>query len=232
MNIPVYVSTLRQLLSQPVRIGALIGATILPLLQLVVDPDPHVATTMFATCIAVIASAGIIGLEITTGSVALFFTRPLTRAKYLASRWSAAATISLAMMLIGLTGEVAILMARHVEVSPIAIALALADRFFVVTGTVSMMVCFSTFASSLGDLLIWGSIQTVALSLGAVPMGSFHDASRLLQRIAAPMLDLDRVLVSSRLPWSEVSGYAGTITLAAAIAIFVMNRKELSYASE
>ena len=232
MNTPLYVSTLRQLFSQPVRTGALIGATILPLLQIAVDPDPHLATTMGAMWIAVIASAGIIGMEITSGSVALFFTRPLTRAAYLASRWSAAATISLALMFAGLAGEVAMLTARDGEMTRTAFALALADRFFIVTGTVSVMVCFSTLASSLGDVVIWLSIQIVAFSLGAVPMASFHDAADLLRRIATPMLDVHRVLASSRVPWSEVSGYAGTVLMAAAIATFVMNRKELSYASE
>ena len=236
MSVPIFTSTIRQLFSQPVRMGAMIGAAILPWLQAMVDPDPRLASSMGSMWIAVIASAGIIGLEISTGSLSLFFTRPLTRARYLASRWMAGASVAAAMMLLGLAGETAVVIARDGDISPAAFVLAFADRAFVTIGIVSVMVCFSSLTTSLGDLVIWSSIQILAAAaqtggkMASLPW--MEDLGAILRRIASPMLDLHRLLASARVPWAEVTGYAATLTLAAAIAIFVMNRKELSYASE
>lgn len=236
MSVPIFTSTIRQLFSQPVRTGAMIGAALMPMLQASVDPDPRLAAAMGAMWIAVIASAGIIGLEISTGSLSLYFTRPLLRARYVASRWMAATSVAAAMMLFGLLGETAVVIVRDGDISLAAFVLAFADRAFVTIGIVSVMVCFSAFTSSLGDLVVWSSIQILAAAaksggqMASLPW--MEDLAAVLHRIASPMLDLNRVLASARVPWAELTGYAATLTLAAAIAILAMNRKELSYASE
>lgn len=236
MNVAIYATTIRQLLSQPVRAGALIGAVLIPLLQAGFDPDPRLAPATWSMWIALLSSAGIIGLEISTGSLSLYFTRPLTRAAYVVSRWSAAASLAAGMTLIGLAAESAIVLFRDGDISLAAFVLAFTDRLFVTIGIVSVMVCFSALTSSLGDLVIWASIHILALATGAAGHMAaivwMQDLARVLRRIANPMFDLHRVLSSSRIPWAEVLGYGATLTLAVAIAIAALNRKELSYASE
>lgn len=236
MSLPIYTSTIRQLFSQPVRCGALLGAALLPLLQTSLDPEPRLGNTTWAMWIAVIATSGIIGLEVSTGSLSLFFTRPLSRARYVVSRWSAAASVAAGTIATTLAIESSILAIRDGEISAAAIALALIDRCVLAIGIVSVMVCFSAIASSLGDLVIWASLHILAIALGAAGHSAslvwLQDLGRLVRRVANPMFDLHRLLASSRVPWAEVTGYAATLAFAAAIAIFVMNRKELSYASE
>lgn len=236
MNATIFTTTIRHLLSQPVRLGALAGASLLPVLQTLVDPDPRLGATTWAIFTAVIATAGIIGLETSTGSLAIFFTRPLTRTSYVLSRWLAAATVAITAMSVSIGFEALVLFARGGELSPTAFLLGWADRLFVVTGIVTVMVCFSALTSSLGDLVIWIGIHIVAMSLSAAGETSsiafFSTAGALLRRIANPMLDLHRLLSSARLPWSELTGYAATLLLALGLAIAVMNRKELTYASE
>ena len=236
MNRALFVATLRQLCSQPVRTGALIGCAILPLLQSAVDPDPRLGSPKWAVFIAAIASAGVIGLEVSTGSLALFFTRPITRTTYVLSRWAGAASVAAALVLTSLAGEVALIAARDGELRMTALLMALVDRLSVVIGIVSVMTCFSAIVSSLGDLVIWIATHIVAMSLGAsgeaasIPL--LADAGLVLRRIANPELDSFRLVSSMRLPWSHLAFYVATILLALALAAFVLNRKELSYASE
>jgi hypothetical protein len=236
VSLPIYTSTIRQLFSQPVRCGALLGAALLPLLQTSFDPDPRLGNTTWAMWIAVIAASGIIGLEVSSGSLSLFFTRPLSRARYVLSRWSAAASVALTAISLGLAIETTIIAIRNGDISAAAVALALTDRALLAIGIVSVLACFSAIASSLGDLVIWASLHILGVALGAAGHSAnivwLQDVARLLRRVANPMLDVHRLLASSRVPWAEVTGYAATLALAAAIAIFVMNRKELSYASE
>lgn len=209
MNRALFVATIRQLFSQPVRVGALIGCTILPLLQLAVDPDPRLGSQIWAVFIAVIAGAGVIGLEVSTGSLALFFTRPITRATYVISRWAGAAAVGVTLVVLSLAGEAAVIVSRGGDLPPATLLLALADRLSVVFGVVSVMTCLSAIVSSLGDLVIWLSIQIVAMSLGAsgeaaaIPL--LTDMSSVLRRIASPEIDSFRILSSMRVPWSHLA---------------------------
>lgn len=236
MNRALFVATIRQLFSQPVRTGALIGCAILPLLQLMVDPEPRLGTPKWAVFIAAITAAGLIGLEVSTGSLALFFTRPLTRAAYVFSRWAGALSVAASLVLLSLAGEVALIVVRNGELATTPLLMALVDRVSLVIGIVSVMTCFSALVSSLGDLVIWLAIHIVAMSLAAsgdaAAMPLLIDAAAALRRVANPELDSYRLISSMRVPWSHVSFYLATVLLALGLATFVLNRKELSYASE
>jgi ABC-type transport system involved in multi-copper enzyme maturation permease subunit len=229
-------ATIRQLFSQPVRTGALIGCAILPLLQLGVDPDPRLGTPQWAIFIAVIAAAGVIGLEASTGSLALIFTRPITRFGYVGSRWAGAALVAVTLVLVSFGGEIALLVARDADVTLTPILITLADRLSLVIGIVSVMTCFSAMVSSLGDLVIWLSLHIVAMSLAAsgevASIPFLSNVAVVLRRVANPAIDSFRLISSMRTPWSELALYVATVLLALGVAGFVLNRKELSYASE
>jgi hypothetical protein len=53
-----------------------------------------------------------------------------------------------------------------------------------------------------------------------------------LGAIGIPELDLDRLFLAASIPWAAITGYGAVVSLAIAVAIVAMNRKELSYASE
>lgn len=236
MNRALFLATIRQLFAQPVRTGALLGCTLLPLLQLLVDPNPRLGDAKWAVFIAVIASAGVIGLEVSTGSLALFFTRPITRASYVLSRWAGVATVSASLALISLGGEIALILGRDAEIEAVPLLIALIDRLAIAIGIVTTMTCFSALVSSLGDLVIWLSVHILAASLlasgEAAAMPVLTDIGRAVRRAVNPELDAFLLLSSMRVPWSQVLFYAATIVLGLAIAIFALNRKELTYASE
>ncbi len=84
--------------------------------------------------------------------------------------------------------------------------------------------------------MIWLAIHIVAMSLfasgDAAAMPLLTDLARVLQRIANPEPDAFRLISSMRVPWSHLALYFATLLLALGIAAFVLNRKELTYASE
>lgn len=236
MNPSLVRSGIRQLLSQPVRIGALGGVIVLPLLQIAVDTEPRLAGNLWAMFTAVIATSGVIGIEATSGSLALFLVRPMTRASYFFSRWLAAFSVALVATLIALGGEVAVVVARHGELSTAGVAFAALDRLLLLIGVVSVVACFSAASVSVADLLIWASVNVLAISLGTAgthaQMKWLVTVAEALTAIGVPHLDLDRVIAAASIPWAALTGYIGVVVLAFAIAIVALNRKELSYASE
>jgi hypothetical protein len=46
-----------------------------------------------------------------------------------------------------------------------------------------------------------------------------------------PTIDLARLVTATPMPWFPIVSYASTVVLCLALAIVVVNRKELSYAS-
>ena len=52
-----------------------------------------------------------------------------------------------------------------------------------------------------------------------------------MEKLLVPSIDLARSLGSNPVSWHPLVAYASTVTLALALAIVVVNRKELSYAS-
>ena len=236
MNASLVLSTIRQLLSQPVRLGALGGVFVLPLLQIAVDSEPRVGGHLWAMFAAVVATAGVIGVETSSGSLALFLVRPMTRAKYFFSRWCGALAVALFVASAGLAGEAVVVITRHGELSAAGVAFAALDRLLVVVGVVSVMACFSALAPSVADLLIWGSVNVLAMSLTAAGTQAqikwLMNVGHALSSIGIPVLDVDRLLIAASIPWAAITGYASVVILALGCAIVGMNRKELSYASE
>lgn len=236
MNGALVRSGIRQLLGQAVRLGALSGALVLPLLQVAVDSEPRIGGHLWAMFTAVIATSGVIGIEASSGSLALFLVRPMTRASYFFSRWLAALAVALGASALGLAGEAAVVLARHGEISASGVAFAALDRLLIVVGVVTVVAAFSAAAASVGDLLIWAGLNIVAMSLMTAAAQAeirwLAVVGSALRAIAIPRLDLDRLLIAASVPWAALTGYAGVVVLAIACGIAALNRKELSYASE
>jgi len=236
MNGALVRSGIRQLLAQPVRLGALGGVLVLPLLQIAVDSEPRIGGHLWTMFTAVIATSGVIGIETSSGSLALFLVRPMTRASYFFSRWLAAFSVALGASVLGLAGEAFVVIARHGDITAAGVAFAALDRLLVVIGVVTVVASCSAAAASVADLLIWASVNVLAMSLSAAGTQAqirwLSIAGSSLSAIGIPQLDLDRLLIAASIPWAALTGYAGVLVLATGCGIAALNRKELSYASE
>lgn len=236
MNRTLVQTAIAQMLAQPVRLGALAGAIVLPLLQIAVDSEPRLGDDFWTIWLAVIASAGVIGLESSSGAMALLFTRPIGRGELVLSRWAAASAIACSCATAATMAEALLVTAREGELTLHLFAVTLVARVLLTIGVAAVFTCFSALTPSLGDLVVWGGANIVAMSLrtagSAASMPWLSDLGTLLRGITIPALDVWRVVASPRVPWAAVTGYAATILLALSLAIVAMNRKELSYASE
>src|SRR5512140_2374400 len=94
MNLDVCVATLRERLSNPIRLAALLGFALFPIPIALVDPRPNSSASFFHPLIAVTLASGILGLDISSGVLALVFTRPVARRVYALSKWASVTVIA------------------------------------------------------------------------------------------------------------------------------------------
>lgn len=235
MNSTIFRTTLKERLSHPVRLGGLLGVFLLPLLTTIADPQPAIADTFWAAAFAVVLASGLFGLEISSGAMLLVFTRPITRSSYVLSRFAAVAAAAVALSLLQLACQAALIRARGGDIPADLFAFAAADRAFLAVGVASVFALFSSVGSSVADLFLWAGGNVLAAALEAsgraasVPAAQW--AGRAIEASMNPRLDLYRVMFSSPPGWSELLRYAATVLMCLTISISLMNRKELSYAT-
>lgn len=185
---------------------------------------------------AVLLGAGLIGQDMSSGTLQLLFARPVTRGEYVLGRWLgaslAASCLVAAQLAIGLA-----LMALHREVPPASdVAFFAGDELLNVFGIVSVLLLFSTMLPGIGDLLaiivaaITGQVLQFAAALFRAPW--LARAGVEIGRFVIPTFDLGPLFGRGPISWFDVVSYFSTVTLCVALAIVILNRRELSYATE
>jgi ABC-type transport system involved in multi-copper enzyme maturation permease subunit len=198
---------------------------------------PQVGTNMLTdgTMLSLVFAVGMIGQDVSSGVLQLVFARPVRRAEYVISRWLSAAiaagALGVAQVLIGAL----ILASRSAGLPAGEIASLAAQRVLESVGFAAVFALFSALVGGVGDLGIYvvatltsGAAQVLG---GAVHQPAIDRAATELMGFLTPRLDLRMIFATSPMPWFPIVSYASTITLCLALAIVVMNRKELSYAS-
>jgi ABC-type Na+ efflux pump permease subunit len=181
-----------------------------------------------------VLAAGMIGQDLSSGTLQLLLARPVTRTEYVLSRWGAAACGTILLVLLQL-GLALLIMASHGSSPPLRDTLVfLGDNVALAIGLAAVIALFSTLAPGLGDLglmAIGFFMSFVLQGLGTVKQWpAALRASAEIQQILSPELNVAG-LGQTPFPWLSVVAYLSTVTLCLALAIVVLNRKELSYAS-
>jgi hypothetical protein len=93
----------------------------------------------------------------------------------------------------------------------------------------------STLIGGVGDLGIY-FVATVTAGIAQAVGGAIHSdavarAAEELLQFLGPKLHLSQMITSSPFSFFPLVSFLSTITLCLALAVVVMNRKELSYAS-
>jgi hypothetical protein len=177
---------------------------------------------------ALILGAGLVGRDVSSGSLALLLTRPVRRSEYLLSRWFAASLAAGAAGLLELGLQYVLVRARSGAVSGVTLVYDCAEAITLAFGVTAALAFLSTLVRGIGDLGVW----LVALLVAALaePAG----AARLgqeLHHLLVPHVDWAQALDARPISWFPVVSYFSSVTLFLALAILVLNRKELSYAS-
>ena len=234
MTTTLVLTLLRQRLSSPMRMLFLIVVSLFMLGAAVVTRSLS-PLGQLGPLFAVVFAAGILGQELSSGTLQLALARPLTRRRYVLGRWlgAVAGIAAIAALLIGVG---AILLARNGH-APTAAELGVTYAQAVLDGaaTAAVLTAFSALLGGLGDLAILLLLYTSLplLEQVAPPMG-WTMLSRVLDAIhpiVAPRFALGFLAGAGSVSWAGLANASGVLVLGLGIAIAAMNRRELSYGS-
>jgi hypothetical protein len=157
------------------------------------------------------------------------------RSEYIVSRWLGAGVAAAAISLLQLAIACGLMAVRGTAATPQDIVMFGAGRVLESFGIAAVVALFSSLIGGFGDLGIY-----LMVNLGAAVIQMAGQVKRWpwVERMGAeivgaltPTIDLPRVIAASPMPWYPILSYASTVVLCLALAIVVVNRKELSYAS-
>jgi hypothetical protein len=187
----------------------------------------------FAMWLALIFGAGLIGPDASSGVLELVLTRPVTRPQYVLARWLAAVGLAGGAAACQ-TAVVAAIMATAGHAPGWgAFGSALVPQLTIAIGLPAVLVAFSSMTAGYGDLRAWvlGLLLGVVVEL-AGQMRHWPWLGRVgteIKNTVFPAIDSDALSALVRFPWSPLVTWASTVALGLAVAIAVLNRKELSH---
>ena len=235
MNLAIILATLRQRFTSPMRLvflAVLGSASMLPILL-----SPGSGFALLGDCYFMVLTlaAGMIGQDVSSGTIQLALARPVTRAQYVFSKWLAVAAGTWFVVVLQAVAAALLMAARGAPVPWSGAALFLANNALVALGAAAVMALLSALVPGLGDLgllfLTFVSAQVLAGIGSSRSVGALVRAAEELQRFLKPQLEIGPIVHGGPVSWFAVVSYFSTVTLCLALAIVVMNRRELSYAS-
>jgi hypothetical protein len=235
VNLTLMTTLWRQRLTSPVRMALLAMLTGMPLLAVAFMPGAGLALLGGGQGLILTLAAGMIGQDVSSGVLQLLCARPVRRSEYIVSRWLGAGVAAAAISLLQLAIACGLMAVRGTPATPQDIVMFGAGRVLESFGITAVVALFSSLIGGFGDLGIY-----LMVNLGAAVLQMAGQVKRWpwVERMAAevlgaltPTIDLPRVITASPMPWYPILSYASTVVLCLALAIVVVNRKELSYAS-
>jgi len=235
MNPTLIVASIRQRLASPLRMAVLAALVGLPLLPVAFAPAPGLWFLGDSMGIALVVAAGAIGPDVSAGVLQILFARPVRRSEYVLSRWCALGSGSALVRLAQIAVATLILAARGSAPASHDLVSVVVGNALTPIGIAAVLVMLSSLAPGLGDLGLYllGNLAGLVLEFwGRVAGRSFLErAGDEVRRFLTPDVDISPILNGGDVPWFAIVSYLSTVTLCLAVAVVVMNRKELSYAS-
>jgi len=224
----------RQRLMSPMRVVFLLMVFAFPLIPLLVAPGMGLTTLQDAKGLTLIFAVGMIGQDVSSGVLQLLFARPVRRVDYVLCRWLAVWIAAAGLAVLQLFAAWAILTLRGAAPESTLIGLAMAQRVVEVVQMAAVFALLSALVNGMGDLGLWFLAQLAGGVLALIAqwkrwpwLGHVGDE---LGRIVTPNINLAGV--TSGLAGAEPLVVAlSTTTIALVLAVLLVNRKELSYAS-
>jgi ABC-type Na+ efflux pump permease subunit len=228
-------SFLRQRLTSPMRLAMMFLFTFFPLGGLALSGQLSMLQGIAAP-LAILFAAGAVGQDVSSGTLQLLLVRPVTRPAYLVSRWLGASLGAFAVTALTIVLGVLVLVLRGTPAAPVEVARVLLEAATSIAGHAVVMVMLSTLVGGLGDLAIFAATMFVAQMLQALAMLKRWDglarACHEIQGALGPEVPLAGWAQGIPPSWFAIASWASTVTLALAVGIARLNRRELSYASD
>lgn len=234
MNSTIFLTTLRQRFASRTRLVLIAVVFLFPVGLVSIAHEVGLGAARTGSIFAFLLGAGILGQETSSGVMQLLFARPVRRWEYVLSRWLAVIAAATAL----LAAQIALLclvMAARGLPGMKEIGLTLADQVLQAVGTTSVILFYSSFLSGVGDVL--GIVLTLISAQILNGIGQLRQSPVLIRaaeevnRFLTPQVPL-ATLMGGAIPWFEIVSYLSTVTLGVAVAVLVLNAREISYASE
>jgi ABC-type transport system involved in multi-copper enzyme maturation permease subunit len=223
----------RQRLMSPLRLVFMLMMFAVPLLTVLAAPGMGLTPMRDVRGFTLVLALGMIGQDVSSGVLQLLFARPVRRAEYVMSRWVAVWIGASVLMALQLAAAWMILNLRGAPLDGQDVALALAKGVIEAGQLAAVMAMLSALVNGAGDLGVWflaqivGGIMALAAQMKGWPwMGRLADN---LGEIVTPNVNLAG-LASGGSVLPLVTALSIT-AVALVIAVVLVNRKELSYAS-
>ena len=234
MNATLILAFLRQRFTSPMRLGLMVLMTLFPLGMVAIMGSLSTLGGIAAP-LALIFAAGAIGQDVSSGTLQLLLVRPVTRPEYLFNRWLASVIGALGLTLLMFVLGSLILMLRAEPPALAELMRMTLESATAAAGNASIMIMLSTLAGGLGDVgLYFASMIVLQMLLG---VGQFEHwawmsrAATELQGVLAPQLSFAWLAQHMPVSWFAVTSWASSVTLALAVGLARLNRRELSYAA-
>ena len=236
MNPTLIFHTAMQRAFSPPRVLLVFSVATFPVLLLSFAPLVGLQALQSGPILGMILGAGLIGQDVSSGVLQLLFSRPVSRAEYVLSRWFAAGACAAAIAVL----EIALgagVMAMRGQAAPVgAVATLALEQVLAAFGVVSVLALFSSVLPGIGDILAWIVLNVAG---GVLQMaGAFMQAPWLLRASSewsgflSPALHFQDAVGGGVVSWFHLTSYFSTVTLCLALAIAILNRRELSYATD
>ncbi len=234
MNATLLRAFLLQRFTSPMRLGLTSLFTFFPLVGVAISGELSLLGGI-AGPIAIIFAAGAIGQDVSSGTLQLVLVRPVTRPSYVLHRWLGAVLAALGVVLMTFTCAVLLMLLRGSPLEALALSRLVLEAITAIVGHAAVMVMLSSLAGGLGDVGLYAASMFVAQMF--VVLATWKQWAWLMRACN----EVQGVL-GAKLSWAwlgtgiapsafDIVSWASTITLALAVAIAAVNRKELSYAS-
>ena len=243
MNRTLVFHTALQRALSPARVLLVATIMVFPALGLSFAPQLGLNLLQSGGTLGLVLGAGLIGQDVSSGVLQLLFARPVSRASYVFSRWLGVGALAAGAVVIQVALG-AVVMALRGAPAPIGAVAGLAlEQVLAAFGVAGVLALFSSFLPGIGDLMAWlvmtvaggllqmigGVLQTIG---GVARSAAVMRASEEWERFLSPTLKLQETFGGGRISWFHLTSYLSTVTLCLALAILILNRRELSYATE
>jgi hypothetical protein len=235
VNLTLVLATLRQRFTSPPRVILLLVLGWFPLLQVFFAPALGLGPVGDCYWFALVLAAGMIGQDLSAGTLQLLLARPVTRTSYVLSRWAGVALGATGVALVQIGIASLLLSARGMPPDARALLVVAGNTVLVACGAAAVMALLSSLVPALGDIFLLAALFTTTIPLIGVGQvrgwPALLRAAEEVQRTLYPKLDLAPLVHGAAPSGFEVVSYLSTVTLCLAVAIVVLNRRELSYVS-
>ena len=189
-----------------------------------------------AAQVVLVFVAGAIGQDVSSGVLQLTFARPVSRPSYVVSRWLAAGLATTAFVLLQILLATLALSWRGAPVGAADAARIVLEGAAMAFAGAAVMLALSAFVNGLGDLgvllLCFVSAQVLSMISGQLHWDAVGITARFLSDTLFPKLDLGWLFGRGAISWAELASWSSTLTLGLGVAIWRLNRRELSYAAD